>query len=97
MFRAGVQESDCLRQNSGSTTHKVMTLSKFLNCFVPQFPLLNNRDNNSTCLYRAIVKIKAKEITYVKCFEYVQHLIVTQHILVIIIGFLSLKKAFVLF
>lgn len=38
-FRAGVQESDCFRQHPGSTIHAVVTLSKFLNSLVPQFPL----------------------------------------------------------
>ena len=71
-----------------------MTLSKFLNYLVPQFPLFYNKDKNSTYLYRVIVKIKLKEITHVECFEYVQHLIITQHILVIII--VSLSVCFIL-
>lgn len=39
-----------------------------------------------------VVKIKLKEITYVKCFEYAQQLIFTQHILVIIIVVVILSQ-----
>ena len=35
--------------------------------------------------YRMIVKVKLKEIAYVKCFEYAQHPIITQHILVVVV------------